>query len=69
MTQGYADEWKKIERDREQRQELDRRSRDCERLLRELQCLLHQVGVVSDDWPETAVQGGAAGVPGAPAKA
>jgi hypothetical protein len=55
MTEQHASEPKKIEGDCEERRELDRRCRDCEMRLLELQCLLKQMGVVTGDQPETDV--------------
>jgi len=50
-----------IDTDREQRRELDRRSRDCEQRLLELLCVLHEMGVVLDDAPQPAAKGGSVG--------
>ncbi len=57
MPEQYVQEQKRIDNDREQRRELDRRSRTCEQRLQELQCLLQRMGLIADDRPDTSANG------------
>jgi hypothetical protein len=59
MPNRYDNERSNIDSDREQRRDVDRRSRDCEVRLLELLCVLHELGMITDaDRPAPSPDGG-----------